>query len=81
MIAIKANRQYTINETDVQSFAKEGYDVYDDKGNLVAIGLGKSVPYEKYMKLMAQVEALQEENIELREQIKAQKKPTKKKED
>ena len=70
MVAIKENRQYTINETDVQSFAKEGYDVYDDNGNIVAYGVGKSVPYEKYMRLMEQVEALQEEIIELREQVK-----------
>ena len=74
MIAIKENRQYTINETDVQSFANDGYDVYDDNGNIVAYGVGKTVPYEKYMKLMEQVEALQEEIIELREQVKKQKK-------
>lgn len=70
MVAIKENRQYTINETDVQSFAKEGYDVYDDNGNIIAYGVGKSVPYEKYMRLMEQVEALQEEIIDLKEQIK-----------
>ena len=70
MVAIKENRQYTINDTDIQSFAKEGYDVYDDHGNIVAYGMGKSVPYEKYMKLMGTVEALQEEIIELREKVK-----------
>lgn len=69
MIAIKSNRQYTINETDVQSFAKEGYDIYDDKGNLVAYGMGKSVPYEKYMKMTERVEELQDEIIALRETI------------
>lgn len=69
MIAIKSNRQYTINETDVQSFAKEGYDIYDDKGNLVAYGMGKSVPYEKYMKMTNRVEELQDEIIALRETI------------
>ena len=84
MVALKENRQYTINDTDVQAFAKEGYDVYDDKGNIVAYGIGKTVPYEKYAKLMMQVESLQEEIIELREQVKkaeAKKKTTKKKED
>jgi len=73
MVAIKDNRQYTITEADVQSFAKEGYDVYDDNGNLVAYGYGKSVPYEKYMRLMEQVEALQEEIIELREKVNKKK--------
>ena len=71
MLAIRENRQYTITEADVQSFAKEGYDVYDDNGNLVAYGVGKSVPYEKYMRLMEQVESLQEEIIELREKVKS----------
>ena len=70
MVAIKENRQYTINDTDVQRYANEGYDVYDDTGNIIAYGVGKTVPYEKYMKLMSQVEALQEEIIELREQVK-----------
>ena len=74
MLAIKENRQYTITEADVQSFAKEGYDVYDDHGNLIAYGVGKSVPYEKYMRLMEQVEALQEEIIELREKVGTKKK-------
>lgn len=70
MVARKENRQYTITEADVQSFVNDGYDVYDDNGNVVAFGVGKSVPYEKYMKLMAQVESLQDEIIELREQVK-----------
>lgn len=70
MVAIKENRQYTINDTDVQRYANEGYDVYDDTGNIIAYGVGKTVPYDKYMKLMSQVEALQEEIIDLREQIK-----------
>lgn len=80
MLATKENRQYTISEADVQSFAKEGYDVYDDNGNIVAYGYGKTVPYEKYMRLMEQVEKLQDEIIELREQVKdleAKKKGTK----
>lgn len=70
MVAIKENREYTITEADVQSFANDGYDVYDDNGNLVAYGVGKTVPFEKYMKLMKQVEDLQEEIIELREKVK-----------
>lgn len=70
MVAIKSNREYTITEADVQSFANEGYDIFDDHGNLVAYGVGKSVPYEKYMKLMAQTEKLQDEIIELRDKIK-----------
>lgn len=70
MVAIKENREYTITEADVQSFANDGYDVYDDNGNLIAYGVGKAVPFEKYMKLMKQVEGLQDEIIELRDKVK-----------
>ena len=56
MIAIKANRQYTINETDVQSFAKEGYDVYDDKGNLTNdIYLSENSSGEQPLRLCAHI--------------------------
>ena len=81
MLAIKENRQYTITEVDIQSFTNDGYDVYDDNGNLVAYGVGKTVPFEKYSKLMEQNEKLQDEIIELREEVKAltKKSETKKK--
>lgn len=71
MKAIKENRQYTINDTDVQRFARDGYDVYDDDGNIVAFGVGKSVPFEKYAKAMEQIEKLQEEIIDLNAKIKS----------
>ena len=82
MIAIKENRQYTITEADAQSFASEGYDIYDDNGNIVRYGVGKTVAYDKYIKLQKINEELQEELIELREQIKKlEKKPRSKKEE
>ena len=61
MKAIKANRQYTITEADVKSFAGEGYDIYDDEGNLVKYGAGKTVPYEKYMNALSENENLKKE--------------------
>ena len=82
MLAVKENREYTINDTDVQSFANEGYDVFDDNGNLIAYGKGKSVSFDTYIKVVEQTEKLQDEIIELREQIKrleAKKPATKKK--
>ena len=51
MRAVKENREYTITEVDVESFAKEGYDIYDESGNIVRYGAGKTVSYDKYMKL------------------------------
>ena len=63
----------SITEADVQSFTADGYDVYDDNGNIVAYGLGKTVAYGKYIKLVETNEKLQEEIIDLKEQIKALK--------
>lgn len=80
MKASKENRVYTITDAEMASFQKEGYDIYSDNGDLIAYGFGKSVPYEKYAKLMNQVESLQDEIISLREEIESMKsKSTKKK--
>jgi uncharacterized protein YydD (DUF2326 family) len=73
MLAIKENRQYTITDSEVISFQKEGYDIYNEDGTIHAYGFGKSVPYEKYAKLMEQVETMQEEILSLEEEILSMK--------
>lgn len=79
MEAIKENRVYTITDADVESFVREGYDIYDN-GKLVAYGVGKSVPYGKYMNLLNAYEALQTEYAELQSKmVKMTKKTTTKK--
>lgn len=70
MQAVKENRVYTINDSDVESFRKEGYDIYDEVGNLVKHGAGKTVPYEKYEKVVEENEKLMAENAELTSQVK-----------
>lgn len=65
MKAHKENRVYTITEAEVEAFRKEGYDIYDDSGNLVTYGAGKSVPFERYMHLQELYEGLLEENVAL----------------
>ena len=77
MKAVKDNRVYTITEADVESFRKEGYDIYDDDNNIVAYGVGKSVPFEKYAELMSQYEKLMEENAELTSRLKKLEKKAK----
>ena len=69
MTAVKENRVYTITETDAESFRKEGYDIYDDNGELIAYGLGKSVPYDKYMELKKAYETLMEQCAELEDKL------------
>lgn len=81
MIALKANQEFTITEADVQSFVNEGYDIYDDNGNLVHYGMGKTVSYQKYMKMVEECEKLQEEILVLNDTIsKLKKRPSAKKE-
>ena len=69
MKAIKENREYTITEAEAESFRKEGYDIIDDMGNIVAYGAGKTVSYDKYSKLCEDFEKLMEENAELKSQL------------
>lgn len=61
MKAIKENRQYTITEADVSAYQKDGYDVYDDKGKLVAYGAGKTVDYNKYAEALQKIKKLEAE--------------------
>ena len=72
MKAVKENREYSIAESDVTSFKNEGYDIYDDKGKLVAYGVGKTVAYEKYAKALAEIEALKDEIDTLKAEAKPQ---------
>lgn len=72
MKAVKENREYTIAESDVTSFKNEGYDIYDDKGKLMAYGVGKTVAYEKYAKALAEIEALKDEIDTLKPEAKPQ---------
>ena len=76
MQAVKENRVYTITEADVESFRKEGYDIYDEQGNIVAHGAGKTVSYDKYEALLKENERLMAENAELTSQMKKAKKKT-----
>lgn len=69
MKAYKDNRVYTITEADVESFRKEGYDVYDDEGDLVAYGAGKAVAYEQFEKVQEMYEATLEENGSLMDKV------------
>ena len=78
MQAVKDNRVYTITEADVEPFRKEGYDIFDG-GKLVAYGVGKKVPYEKYASLMADYEKMIKENARLTDELAKAKKATSRK--
>lgn len=74
MKAVKENREYTITEQDIKSFANDGYDILDDNGKVVQYGAGKKVSFDKYMKLKESYDSLMDEVVELRDELEKLKK-------
>lgn len=64
MKAVKANKEYTIAEQEQKRYIADGYDIVDDKGNIIAYGRGKTVSYEKYKKVLDELNALKAEKTE-----------------
>lgn len=64
MKAVRANKEYTIAEQEQKRYIADGYDIVDDKGNIIAYGRGKTVPYEKYKKVLDELNALKAEKTE-----------------
>ena len=67
MKAIKENKVYTIDETLKATYKAQGYDIVDEKGNVVEYGVGKSISYEDYQSLQDKVKKLEDENKKLKE--------------
>lgn len=77
MKAVKLNRVYTITEAEAKGYQKQGYDIIDDDGTVKAYGYGKTISYEKYMKLLASYEDLCTKFEALEKQVADLKKPKK----
>ncbi len=58
MKAVKANKEYAITEPEKKGYIEQGYDIVDDDGKVTAFGRGKTVPYDEYMKVVKELEAL-----------------------
>ncbi len=58
MTAEKGNKVYTIDESMRPRYEADGFDIKDDSGKLISTGKGKTVPYEEYQKVVAELEAL-----------------------
>ena len=56
MKAVKGNKVYTITEQEKKSYISRGFDILDDNGNTVAYGSGKTVSYDDYSKVKAELE-------------------------
>ena len=57
MRAVKDNKVYTITESQQKFYTDAGFDIVDDKGNIIGYGRGKTVPFEKYAALKEELEA------------------------
>lgn len=61
MTAKKENKEYTIFDAERKVYEAKGFDIYDDDGNLLSYGKGKTVPFEKYAAVMAELEKIRSE--------------------
>lgn len=58
MTAEKGNKVYTIDESMKARYEADGFDIKDESGRLISTGKGKTVPYEKYQKVVDELNAL-----------------------
>lgn len=61
LTAEKGNKVYTIDATQKDGYVALGYDVYDEKGKLVAAGAGNPISSDEYAKIVAENEKLKAE--------------------
>lgn len=64
MKAVNQNKVYIVDEKTMESYARRGFDIYDDNGKIVMHGAGKTVPYSDY-------DAVKKENEDLKKQVAA----------
>lgn len=73
MRAVKGNKEYTIDESQMKHYQDAGFDIYGDNNNITAYGRGKTISYEDYMKAVKEVERLQELCVERHSEIEGLK--------
>lgn len=60
MKAKKENKVYVINtDQEKQRYLKDGYDIYDDDGNVLEYSPRKKIAFSEYMKAVKEIERLQ----------------------
>lgn len=68
MTAVKGNREYTVDETNMESYVKEGFDIFDN-GKKIKSGKGKTVSQEEYDSLKEKYHKLETEYDSLKEKL------------
>lgn len=76
MTAEKGNKVYTITEQEKSRYQGDGFDILED-GKVIAYGKGKTVPYEDYMKVKEELDALKEKLGAMNEEPEDLKKASK----
>ena len=61
MKAVKANKQYTIAETEKAAYLAQGYDIIDDSGAVVEHSPQATVTYSEYENVLNENAALRVE--------------------
>ena len=72
MKAVRENKEYTITEELKQYYKDSGFDIYDDEGNVIEYGRGKTVSMEEHLKALARIAELEEQIKELETQPKTE---------
>lgn len=65
MKAVRENKEYTITEELKQHYKDSGFDIYDDEGNVIEYGRGKTVSMEEHLKALDRIAELEEQVREL----------------
>lgn len=65
MKACKDNKVYAVDASSKSRYQADGFDIYNDDGELIEYGAGKTVPYGDYDKIVKENEKLKKEIEEL----------------
>lgn len=64
MEARKENKVYTITEAQKARYLKEGFDIYDEHGNVLEYTPLKTIKYNDHIKKMNELSSKKDEEIE-----------------
>lgn len=77
MLAIKDNKEYNVNEVDKKRYLEDGYDIYNEKGEVIEYSPKKMIRFVDHLKkievLNEKIKELEEANKELEKKLKDKK--------
>ena len=57
MLARKLNRVYNISDVEKDTYLKRGFDIVDEKGNLIEASADKKISYAEHLKALEEAKA------------------------